>query len=101
SRDWSSDVCSSDLQHNFGNYVDLLLMNKINGGGWVAINCIPTAAHTIWGALAGRLLMRHINASEKIKWLIGFGLAGLVVGYAMDWTITPIIKRISTSSFTL
>lgn len=88
-------------QHNFGNYVDLLLMNKINGGGWVAINCIPTAAHTIWGALAGRLLMRHINASEKIKWLIGFGLAGLVVGYAMDWTITPIIKRISTSSFTL
>jgi predicted acyltransferase len=41
-------------QHNFGNYVDLLLMNKINDGGWVAINCIPTAAHTIWGAVAGK-----------------------------------------------
>jgi predicted acyltransferase len=25
----------------------------------------------------------------------------LVVGYAMDWTITPIIKRIATSSFTI
>jgi hypothetical protein len=31
-------------QHNFGNYMDLVLMNKINEGGWVAINCIPTAA---------------------------------------------------------
>jgi hypothetical protein len=44
-------------QYNFGNFVDLLLMNKINGGGWVAINCIPTAAHTIWGAIAGKLLL--------------------------------------------
>src|SRR5690625_809619 len=26
-------------QHNFGNYIDLILMNKINSGGWVAINC--------------------------------------------------------------
>ena len=34
-------------QHNFGNYMDLVLMNKINNGGWVAINCIPTAVHTI------------------------------------------------------
>src|SRR6478752_2166104 len=38
-------------QHNFGNYMDLVLMNKINKGGWVAINCIPTAIHTIAGAL--------------------------------------------------
>ena len=30
-------------QHNFGNYIDLVLMNKINDDGWVAINCIPTA----------------------------------------------------------
>jgi predicted acyltransferase len=34
-------------QHNFGNYMDLVLMNKINHGGWVAINCIPTAAQRI------------------------------------------------------
>ena len=44
-------------QHNFGNYMDLVLMNKINGDGWVAINCIPTAVHTIAGALAGKLLI--------------------------------------------
>jgi predicted acyltransferase len=88
-------------QHNFGNYVDLLLMNKINDGGWVAINCIPTAAHTIWGALAGKLLLSDAPELEKVKKLVMAGLAGLIIGYGMDYTITPIIKRIATSSFTL
>ena len=88
-------------QHNFGNYIDLILMNKINSGGWVAINCIPTAAHTIWGAVAGKLLLSGKGQYEKIKILILFGVLGLIVGYGMDLTITPIIKRIATSSFTL
>jgi predicted acyltransferase len=88
-------------QHNFGNYMDLILMNKINDGGWVAINCIPTAAHTIWGALAGKLLLSNAEAAVKIRKLLLFGVICLVTGYAMDWTITPIIKRIATSSFTL
>jgi len=87
-------------QHNFGNYIDLLLMNKINPGGWVAINCIPTAVHTIGGALAGKLLL---GASEqKVKPLIIWGFITLALGYTLDWaSITPIIKRIATSSFTL
>jgi len=88
-------------QHNFGNYMDLILMNKINSGGWVAINCIPTAAHTIWGVLAGKLLLSDKPGNEKIKWLVISGIAGLIIGFAMDATITPIIKRIATSSFTL
>ena len=86
-------------QHNFGNYMDLLLMNKINDGGWVAINCIPTAAHTIWGVLAGKLLLSGKPELEKIKWLLIAGVAGLIIGFGMDVTITPIIKRIATSSF--
>jgi predicted acyltransferase len=81
--------------------MDLVLMNKINGGGWVAINCIPTAAHTIWGALAGKLLMRETGPAMKIRTLLIAGIVGLIVGYAMDWTVTPIIKRIATSSFTI
>ncbi len=86
-------------QKNFGNYVDLLLMNKINSGGWVAINCIPTAVHTIGGALAGKLF---ISGREKIKPLLIAGLICLLLGYGLDWAgITPIIKRIATSSFTL
>ncbi|WP_336517506.1 DUF5009 domain-containing protein [Pollutibacter soli] len=86
-------------QHNFGNYMDLILMNKINGDGWVAINCIPTAVHTIAGALVGKLL---ISNGKPLKYLFGWGLICLVLGYALDFSgITPIIKRISTSSFVL
>ena len=88
-------------QHNFGNYVDLILMNKINSGGWVAINCIPTAAHTIWGALAGKLLLTEKSPQIKIRWLVVTGILCLLMGYGLDVTITPIIKRIATSSFTL
>jgi predicted acyltransferase len=89
-------------QHNFGNYMDLILMNKINTGGWVAINCIPTAAHTIWGALAGKLLLSNKTRPEKMNTLVIAGIAGLVIGYLLDITsVTPIIKRIATSSFVL
>src|SRR5258705_1176968 len=59
-------------QHNFGNYVDLILMNKINDDGWVAINCIPTAVHTIAGAMAGKLLL---SRKKKITPLLMWGLA--------------------------
>jgi predicted acyltransferase len=88
-------------QHNIGNYIDLLLMNKINDGGWVAINCIPTAAHTIWGAVAGKLLMSAWTEKKKIQSLVIAGIVLLVLGYSIDFTITPIIKRIATSSFVL
>ena len=87
-------------QHNFGNYMDLILMNKINKGGWVAINCIPTACHTIWGALAGKLLLSNRTRPEKMNTLVIAGVAGLVIGYLLNITsITPIIKRIATTSF--
>lgn len=88
-------------QHNFGNYVDLILMNKINRRGWVAINCIPTAAHTIWGVLAGKLLLSDKPENDKVKWLMLAGLVGIIIGYGMNLTITPIIKRIATSSFVI
>ncbi len=86
-------------QHNFGNYVDTLLMNKINKGGWVAINCLPTAVHTIAGAMTGKLLLQH---KTNIKVLLLGGIICLLIGYGLDGAgITPIIKRIATSSFTL
>lgn len=86
-------------QHNFGNYMDLVLMNKINHGGWVAMNCIPTAVHTIAGALTGKLLLEEKN---KITILLVASAVCLVLGFGLDWAgITPIIKRIATSSFTL
>ncbi|MFK7934113.1 MAG: acyltransferase family protein [Saprospiraceae bacterium] len=88
---------------NFGSWMDLLLMSKIDdGGGWVTINCLPTAAHTIWGAICGKLLLSQHSASNKLKWLIIGGVIALVLGYGLDLAeITPIIKRIATSSFAL
>ena len=86
--------------HNFGNYVDLILMNKTSRGGWVAINCIPTAVHTIAGALVGKLILGKRNG--LLKTLIIAAGSFLLLGYAMDFLqITPIIKRIATSSFTI
>jgi predicted acyltransferase len=105
-------------QHNFGNYVDVLLMNKINPGGWVAINCIPTAVHTIAGVLAGKLLLGDApknapantpapNAppptpAQKVQRLLLWAAITLALGYALDIAgLTPIIKRIATTSFVL
>lgn len=89
-------------QHNFGNYIDVILMNKINPDGWVAINCIPTAAHTIWGAVAGKWLLTLPNNKSKIGYIIIFGIIALAAGYGLDIAgITPIIKRIATTSFIL
>ena len=87
---------------NFGNYVDMLLMNKTSRGGWVAINCIPTSVHTIAGALIGKLLLNASGQKDKMKKMILSGLGLLLIGYTLDiLEINPIIKRIATSSFTL
>lgn len=87
-------------QHNFGNFMDTILMNKINHDGWVAINCIPTAVHTISGVLVGKSFLS--DKKDKIKSIIFWAIVCLVVGFGLDFAgITPIIKRIATSAFTL
>jgi len=80
---------------NFGNWVDSLLGVK---SSWASVNAIPTAAHTIWGVLAGKLLMSDQSTSKKFKKLLITGVLLVIAGYLMD-PLTPIIKRISTSSF--
>ena len=89
-------------QHNFGNFMDLVLMNKINNGGWVAINCISTSAHTIWGVLAGKLLLSDKTRPKKVQYLLAGSAILFVLGFGLDIAgITPIIKKIATSSFVL
>jgi predicted acyltransferase len=88
--------------HNFGNWMDMLLMGKINSDGWVSINIVPTTAHTVWGVLAGKLLISDKAAADKIKLLLIAGVVCLLIGFGLDWlNSTPVIKRIATSSFTL
>ncbi len=88
---------------NFGSFTDMLVMGKINSGGWVFVNFIPTSAHTIWGVLAGKLLVDdRFQTGQKLRYLISSGTALLLVGYAADLGgLSPIIKRICTGSFVL
>lgn len=86
--------------HNFGSYVDLVLMRKLSRGHWVAFNAVPTTAHTMWGVLAGQLLRSERSPGQKIKILVVAGLIGVVIGYALN-PLTPIVKRICTSSFVI
>jgi predicted acyltransferase len=85
---------------NFGTWLDLQYGGADLGGHWVSFNAIPTTAHTIWGVLAGQLLMSKRSANQKLKILLIAAAIGLVVGYALN-PITPIIKRISTTSFVI
>ena len=84
--------------HNFGSWVDMLLGGELSAGHWVAFNAIPTAAHTIWGVLAGQWLRRSAAPKKKIAWLAGLGAVGVAAGFALT-AVSPMIKRICTSSF--
>lgn len=83
---------------NFGAWFNILIAGKEDGGHWAMFNAIPTAAHTIWGVLAGQLLMSDRSNKKKVQILLIAGIAGLVIGYGLS-PFTPIIKRISTSTF--
>lgn len=85
---------------NFGAYVDLLVSGEMSEGHWVSFNAIPTTAHVIWGVLSGKLLLSKQEPYKKIKILASLGVIGLIIGYGLD-PVTPIIKRISTSSFVI
>lgn len=86
--------------HNFGAYIDTILIGKIHPDGWVAFNFIPATAHMIWGVLSGSLLIDTRNESQKIKILILWGLAGVLAGYGIDIAgVSPINKHICTISF--
>jgi predicted acyltransferase len=78
--------------------------NKIEGvekaSIWASINAFPTIAHTVWGVMFGQLLKSDRDVKNKIRIMIIAGLSGLLIGYSLDFLhITPIIKKIATSSF--
>jgi predicted acyltransferase len=101
-RAYNTEAPYAQGHESFGSWVDMLVMDQVNDGYWVFVNFIPTAAHTIWGVVCGKILLSHTSAKEKLKPFLVWGTAILVLGFAMDWlNITPIIKRIATSSFTL
>ena len=78
------------------------LVNRIiapgSHGNWASFNAVPTAAHTIWGALCGQLLQKEFSETKKLKILIVGGFSALAIGYALT-PVSLIIKKICTSSF--
>lgn len=83
---------------NFGAWLNILISGHEDSGHWAMFNAIPTAAHTIWGVLAGQLLISDKTNNKKIQYLVIAGVMGLIIGYGFSY-FTPIIKRISTSTF--
>jgi predicted acyltransferase len=86
--------------HSFGSWFDVALTGHLGPGGWVSFNAIPTAAHTIWGVLAGWLLLKGWPPRRTLQTLLACGAAGLALGYALGLFI-PIIKHTCTSSFVI
>ena len=86
--------------HNFGSWVDIALTGHVAHDRWVAFNAVPTSAHTIWGVITGKLLMKNLSHRKKILWLLIPGIIAVIAGYCMN-PVIPIIKRICTSSFVI
>jgi len=84
--------------HNFGSWFDVFLTGGLSEDRWVAFNAIPTTAHTIWGVIAGTILMNNYTPKKKVSILLVIGITGIIAGYALGIYI-PVIKRICTSSF--
>ncbi len=83
---------------NFGARLDKMVFGQTWTNGWVTFNVVPSITHTVWGLIAGKILISNKTSLEKLKILSFAGLAGLIIGYGLD-SITPIIKHICTSSF--
>ena len=86
--------------NNFGTWLDLQYGGADLNGSWVSFNAVPTAAHTIWGVLVGKLLMSDQPAIKKLQRLVVIGAALVLLGYLLN-PVTPIIKRIATTSFVI
>jgi predicted acyltransferase len=86
--------------HNFGSYIDRLIMGSLSGEHWVAFNIVPSTAFVIWGVLAGRLLKRPGQRARKIRTMLVIGLGGVAAGLALS-SILPIIRHLCTSSFVI
>jgi predicted acyltransferase len=61
---------------------------------------LPSAAFMIWGALTGRFLRGAGSAASKLRVIVAIGFSGIAAGLILS-TITPLIRRISTSSFVI
>jgi len=75
---------------------------RFNSGGWSTLSFIPTLATMMLGLWAGRWLKLAKPAATTFNGLVAAGLALTLAGLVLQWLhISPIVKRIWTSSYTL
>lgn len=86
--------------HNFGSYIDLALLGKLSPDHWVVFNALPMVCFTVWGVTAGQILRSGRPPAQKARILLIAGLIGVAAGFALS-PVTPIIRKIATSSFVL
>jgi predicted acyltransferase len=73
-----------------------------NRGGYLTLNFIPSLVTMIFGLLAGGVLQSARSAQAKLRLLLVYGAAGIVLGLAAHLLgLCPIVKRIWTPSWTL
>jgi len=71
-----------------------------NGGGYLTLNFVPSLATMIFGLLAGGYLRGPGSGAQKVRTLVAWGVAGIVVGVLVHLAgLCPIVKRIWTPSW--
>jgi predicted acyltransferase len=87
-----------DKNANIGWWLDGAVLGKHWGGGYATINCVSSAANTIFGVMAGFWLLSGKPAGVLLRRFVILGVAGIAAGLAMDLAV-PSIKKIWTASF--
>jgi predicted acyltransferase len=73
-----------------------------NRGGYTTLNFVPSLATMIFGLLAGGVMRSGRAAGEKLKLLVAWGVAGVVLGAALHLLgVCPLVKRIWTPSWAI
>jgi predicted acyltransferase len=85
---------------NIGWYLDGVVLGKHWGGSYATINCLSSAANTIFGVMAGELLASALPASRKLRVMAMAGVLAFAAGVALS-PLIPINKKIWTASFAL
>ena len=72
-----------------------------NNGGYQTLNFVTSIATMLLGLIVGEMLRRDMTQQQRMLWLGICGLVLLAAGLALGMTISPIVKRIWTPSWTL
>ena len=99
-----------DKNTNLANRADQWFLNIFprespfvyNRGGYTTLNFVPSLATMIFGLLAGGLLRGAASDREKLRALLAYGAAGIVLGAVLHFAgICPLVKRIWTPSWAI